>query len=169
MTGKTTATKESDATAPPPQRRVRVFVVVAVVASLLGVGVVFLGTPVEQTQAQRTARDTAIVRNLAPRTAEITFNPRASRGLKVAKTGFRFTYRHQASRRDEVRTRIDNGWNTMLAAALRVLMRRTPHELKSDAGLDDLAADLGKAIDHTLFPDGIAEVEQVLIQQMIVQ
>ncbi|MGE0144688.1 MAG: flagellar basal body-associated protein FliL [Planctomycetota bacterium] len=167
MTGKTTATQESDTTA--PQRRTRIFVAVAVLASLLGVGVVFLGTPVEQTKAQRTARDTAIVRNLAPRTAEITFNPRASRGLKVAKTGFRFTYRHQASRRDEVRTRIEDGWNNMLAAALRVLMRRTPHELKSDTGLDDLAADLGKAIDQTLFHDGIAEVEQVLIQQMIVQ
>lgn len=147
------------------QRRVAI----AVAACIAGMGIAFLGGGGDSTRASREDNATAIVRGISSRTVEKTFNPKTTRGMKVAKVAFQFTYRHAARNLVQVRDRVEQQWNAMESAALRVLKRRTPEELKTDEGLDRLADELRRAADTALFADGIASVEEILWQQVIVQ
>lgn len=147
----------------------RARLVIAVAACFLGAGVATLGGHDEPSQSAHGKHVSAIVRGISPRAVEKTFNPKTTRGLKVAKVAFQFTYRHEARLLEQVRDRIEQRWNALESATLRVLKRRTPEELRTDEGLDRLADELRRAADSTLFADGIASVEDILWQQVIVQ
>ncbi len=150
-------------------RRARFLIVVAFAAILAGVGVASLGGSTTPVNSDASRAASAIVRSISPRSLDLTFNPRTTRGMKVAKAAFRFTYRHAASQRAATRERIESQWNSLVSSVLRVLMRRTPEELKSEEGLDRLADELRRSADAVLFGDGIGAVEEILWQQIIVQ
>jgi flagellar basal body-associated protein FliL len=151
---------------PPP--RATPWIAVATVAILAGMGTATLGGPAEA-DAGRVVAAAAPVRAISPKMVELTFNPRVARGLKVAKVAFRFTLEHGAGVRDAVRARVDERWELMVSTALRTLKRRGPDELKQDGGLDAIEADLRRAIDGTLFPDGLARCCEILWEQILVQ
>ncbi|MFO1054263.1 MAG: hypothetical protein U1F36_18750 [Planctomycetota bacterium] len=150
-------------------RSVRLSIVIGTLACIFGVGVASLGRSARKDEQSRTPQVTAILRGISPRAVELTFNPRSSRGLKVGKAAFRIRYRVAADKLETVRDRLDSQWNAIVNCSLRVFMRHTAPELKSDEGLDKILDELARAIDEAAFNDGIAEVESILLQQIIVQ
>ncbi len=150
-------------------RRVRLSIAIGTLACMFGVGVATLGGSSRQAEHSRTPHATAILRGISPRAVELTFNPRSSRGLKVGKAAFRIRYRVASDKLEAVRDRLDAQWNAIVNCSLRVFMRHTAPELKSDEGLDKILEELARAIDDAAFNDGIAEVESILLQQIIVQ
>lgn len=164
-----TAGRGRDAQVPGTRKRLHLAVLVGVLASIAGAGVAVASRDDGAEQSRRARLGNAIIRGISPRVLEFTFNPSTSRGLKMAKVAFRFTYRHRMEDQARVRTRIDQQWNIVHSHCLRVLMRFTPQELKSDEGLDRLTGELRRAIDLAVFTDGIGTVEDVHYQQVIVQ
>ena len=165
--------KSNTSTEPTPAasrvRRVRLAATVGVIAAIGGIGLASLGEKPAPAVVGQSAHSTALIRGISGKAVELTFNPRSSRGLKVAKAAFRIRYCCQVDKREAVRDRLDTQWNVLVTASLRVLMRHTAPELKSDEGLDKILEELARAIDESVFGDGIAKVEAVLPQQIIVQ
>lgn len=158
-----------DSSRPGRPPRASVASAVAVVAILAGMGTATVGRRTEPDPARPAAVGTARVRSISPRIVELVFNPRVPRGLKVAKVAFRFTLEHPAAARDEVRERTDARWELLVSNLLRTLKRRGPEELKQDAGLDAIEADLRRTIDATLFVDGLAAACEIVWEQILVQ
>lgn len=147
------------------------WITVAVLAILAGIGTATLPRPAGAEPESAAREGAARVRGMAPRMVEITFHPRTTRGSKIAKVAFRFTYECRARDRESVRQRLEEMpiWGAMRARILKTLMQRTIHELRGDSGLEAVETAVRSAIDGVLFVDGIAHTSEIQWEQILVQ
>jgi len=144
-------------------------VIVAVSAIFGGVGTALWVPEKEFEIPDYTNSDRARIRARWREAMEIVFNPRPGPGGKVAKVGFLFEYSLHPRDREEVDRRIASNWHSVRSRNLLELMSRTPAQLRNKDDLDDLADDLVDAMNDALFADGIAEIDRIHWQQIMVQ
>lgn len=135
------------------------FLIIGAVAG--GAGVVFL------------APRPAVVKVVGPQQPEIeqvelpdlwefTFNPRVERGFKVAQVSFFVVYKQDKRKEAEVTKSLKTNWNRAYSRCMEVLTNTPPANLGSFDGKQKLRACLRDELSASLFPDGIATVDDIL-------
>jgi flagellar basal body-associated protein FliL len=173
--------------APAKKKKLTPILMVVLGAVLGGAGVVFLAPQPPQREHAPTAPDIRLYDH--PTAMEFTINPVVERGSKTAMVQFLFSYK--ADHRDvqpggdgaghgadaeggsaelsPVLKSIAINWNRAYSRCLEVLSNQKASVFVDPEGKRRLKRTLIDELSATLFPDGIATVDDILWKKMFVQ
>ncbi len=100
---------------------------------------------------------------------EFTFNPRVERGQKVSQISFYLVYKQDKHKEDQVTKSLKTNWNRAYSRCMEVLTNTPAANLTSMDGKLKLRARLRDELSASLFPDGIATVDDLLWKKFSVQ
>ena len=104
-----------------------------------------------------------------PDLLEFTFNPRVERGQKLAQVSFYIVIKQDKHKEAEVTKALKTNWNRAYSRCMEVLANTPAANLNTPDGKPKLRARLCDELSATLFPDGIATVDDLLWKKFGVQ
>ena len=140
---------------------------VAIGAAVGGAGVVFLA-PRPKIEAPKHEAPEMVLRE-HPDPMDFTFNPQVERGQKNAIVKFQFVYQMDKRKEELVLTSIKDYWTRAYSRCLLVLKNRPHTAFLNNDGIALLTKELADELTASLFPDGIAKVDDILWLKVMVQ
>lgn len=137
-------------------------------AVLGGAGVVFMAPPKEVVKMVGPPQ-VEIEQVELPDLWEFTFNPRVERGYKVAQVSFYIVYKQEKHKEAQVTKTLKTNWNRAYSRCMEVLKNTPPTTLGSMDGMQKLRARLRDELSASLFPDGVATVDDILWKKFSIQ
>lgn len=104
-----------------------------------------------------------------PDLLEFTFNPRVERGQKIASISFYLVYKQDKHKEEQVTKALKTNWNRAYSRCMEVLTNTPAANLVSMDDKQKLRARLRDELSASLFPDGIATVDDLLWKKFSVQ
>jgi flagellar basal body-associated protein FliL len=148
-------------------RRLLPLLMVAAGAALGGAGVVLLGPQPKIETPKRQAPE--LVQREHPDAMDFTFNPQVERGQKNAIVKFQFVYQMDARKEQAVLASIEDYWTRAYSRCLLVLKNRPASAFMTHDGITLLTKELADELTASLFPTGIAKVDDILWLKVMVQ
>lgn len=133
-----------------------------------GAGVVFLVPPKETVKV--VGPPTPVIEQVElPDPFEFSFNPKSERGHRSALVSFYIVYKQDKNQEEEVTRLLRTNWNRAYSRCTEVL-KNTPVEMYgSMEGMRKLRQRLKDELSASLFPTGIASVDDILWKKFTVQ
>jgi hypothetical protein len=159
---------EAAAAPKPSRRRLKLLIAITGGAMLAGVGAVtLLPRPGGREVAVVTPR-LEIVH--LPDEMKISFNPRTEKGAGQALVAIALDVRMDLNKEAEIREQIKARWNRANSRVMLLLKDQPASTFTTGAEpLNRLRKELCEELTHSLFPNGIARVEDVIYKQVIFQ
>lgn len=98
-----------------------------------------------------------------------TINPRVERGYKTALIEFFIVYKQDKLKEAEVSKAIKTNWSRAYSRCMEVLKNTPAPVFNTMDGLQKLRARLREELSASLFPDGLASVDDILWKKVLVQ
>ncbi|MHC4512751.1 MAG: flagellar basal body-associated FliL family protein [Planctomycetota bacterium] len=150
-------------------RLISALVFVAIGAAVGGAGVaIFTPPPVQQEDTGNRLPELELVEH--DDIMKFLVNPQAERGGRItARIGFRFVCRRDKHKKKQVNKSIKDYWNKAYSRCLMVISNQDVKFLATAEGKQALRKTLVDELSLTLFPDGIATIEDILWTEYFLQ
>jgi flagellar basal body-associated protein FliL len=137
-------------------------------AVLGGAGVVFI-VP-RPAPSQESGPPAPVIEQIElPDMLEFNFNPKVERGHRMAHVQFYIVYKQDKLREREVKEALRTNWNRAYSRCLEVLKNAPLEMLEGMQGMRELRMVLKDELSATLFPSGIATVDDILWKKINLQ
>lgn len=143
-------------------------ILVAVGAGLGGAGVVFM-SPKPEVEKPKGPPAPVYEHVEHPDKFEINFNPRTDRGRASGQVYFQFVYKMNKHDEAKVLEAIKTNWTRVNSRCLVIFSSKSVKDLMTPQGKQDLKKQLVDELTLTFFPEGEAEVDDILWVKFMVQ